>query len=36
LTKYIEAFTTTKRRVWDVNEEEEGLAREVIDGVPKT
>jgi len=34
-TKYIEAFTTTKRHVWDANEEE-GLVGEVLDGVPKT
>lgn len=34
-TKYMEAFTAIKRHVQDANEEE-GVAREVLDGVPKT
>ncbi len=33
-TKYMEAFTATKRCVGDANEEE-GVVREVLDGVPK-
>lgn len=33
-TKYMEAFIAIKRRVQDANEE--GVAGEVLDGVPKT
>jgi hypothetical protein len=33
-TKYMEAFTTTKIRVWDVSGEE-GVAKEVLEGMPK-